>query len=309
MTGREGSSRRLPKEQWLKNKKLSDLDEARRRQPSDEDFRSLIQRGNNAMFSGRVNSDSRATELLTYFDEFLLYEDRDLLVINKPSGIPSHYGSMTQFGVQEIARYVKGDTVMLAHRLDRDTSGVLVLTKNFNANLAMTKQFADKEQLGTQKIYLALLDGEFDETTPRKVEVDIFQIDGEKMQIVSSTTPPYWNSKVQRTMTSFDPISLLETTIDSPSRKTLTLVTLGTGKTHQIRVVAAQFLRMPVTGDWQYNPDPSGAGRQMLHAFGLKFQHPRTKNTMKVESPIPPDFQQVLEGLTVVKSYKSEGSD
>lgn len=246
-------------------------------------------------FDGR---DQRAWEFLNNFEDHVLFEDNDLLAINKPAGIASHYSERNRVGIVEVVRYLRGwDTVALAHRLDRDTSGVLLLSKSLPGYDGLVKQFANKEESEMQKTYVALLDGEFkpDEAVV-KVEALIARTETERMRIITpeqKDTLPEEN--VKDSLTFFHPLAVLTNQIGE--KRTLTEVQIVTGRTHQIRVVAADYLGHPIIGDYMYNPKRSEAKRQMLHAMKLKFTHPTKDEEMIVRAPLADDFKRMLSGM------------
>jgi len=225
------------------------------------------------------------------FDNLVLFEDRHMVVINKPSGINSHYSDFNLIGVQEVAKNMRGYTTNLAHRLDRDTTGVLVLAKTELALERLREQFANKGKSQTKKVYIALLDGEFIPDNIVRATVPIAHTETDRMRIVRSEELQK-DPTTRNTLSFFRPVMAL--TSPEGIHRTLTEVQIVTGRTHQIRVVAADFLGHPVTGDRLYNPNRSEAQRQMLHAYELILQHPITRRMMSVQAPLPDDFKQIL---------------
>lgn len=246
-------------------------------------------------FDGR---DQKAWEFLNNFEQHVLYEDNDFVAINKPAGIASHYSERNRVGIVEVVRYLRGwDSVSLAHRLDRDTSGVLLLTKSRAGYEGLIKQFTDKEQNNMQKIYVALLEGEFrpDESVIQ-VEAPLSRTETERMRIVTpEEKDKLTDEEIKDSLTFFHPLAIL--TNQTGEKRTLVEVQIVTGRTHQIRVVAADYLGHPVIGDYMYNPKGSEAKRQMLHALKLTFMHPTRDEEMTVRAPLADDFKRMLSAM------------
>lgn len=236
------------------------------------------------------NSNQAMWNFLQRFDEFVLFEDPHILVVDKPAGISSHYPSKFSFGVEEIARHLLGDNVCLAHRLDKDTTGVLVLAKSQEAHDNLQAQFSNKASGSMEKVYLAVLDGELN-FPPIKVSATIARTATEKMREVK----PWERAGGRPSLTIFQPLAVLSN--QAGFSRTLTRVQPITGITHQIRVISADYLGTPVAGDRMYNPNPDGVVRPMLHAFELTFQHPITKDPMTISSPIPQDFRDFVSTM------------
>ena len=224
-----------------------------------------------------------------WLEQRIVYEDRDLLVLDKPSGLAVHGGSGISFGAIELLRQLRGEDsfLELVHRLDRDTSGCLLVAKRRPALRNLHAQFREGE---VQKIYQTLLLGHWRGgnqyvdapllTTNRK--------NGERHVRVDAT------GKAARTK--FIPAQAF-------AAAQLTSVELDTGRTHQIRVHAAH-LGHPVAGDTRYGPadDPivSGYGLQrlFLHAASLAFESPKGDRVIRVESPLDAELMAVLEKLS-----------
>ncbi|MBI4035794.1 RluA family pseudouridine synthase [Candidatus Daviesbacteria bacterium] len=246
------------------------------------------------MLAGR---DQLAWEFLNAFDKHVLYEDQDVLIINKPAGIASHYSEVNPVGIEEIAKHLRGWNTQRANRLDRDTTGVMVFSKTRPAFISLFDQFANKAGSNMRKIYLAILEGELDFKEPFKAELPIAPTQTERMQIVTPEQsgrgfiPP----GAKNSITFFKPLVCLK---DGEGRiRTLTEVQIVTGRTHQIRVVSADYLKHPIVGDYLYCGDAIRATRTMLHAFELTFQHPIKLNMRTIQAPIPEDFQQSIKNM------------
>jgi 23S rRNA pseudouridine1911/1915/1917 synthase len=220
----------------------------------------------------------------------ILFEDEDLLVINKPAGLVVHPGAGNQKHtlVNALLAHCKNlsgiggkERPGIVHRLDKDTSGALVIAKNDATHRDLSKQFADRT---TGKIYLALVAG-----TPRKsfgvIDAPIARhpVHRKKMSIARRGGRP---AKTEyRVLRSSGDVSLIECTIHS-------------GRTHQIRI-HLHHLGHPVLGDKLYGSKRAGDfPHQMLHAWKLRFRHPRTEEVMSFEAPVPTDFAQTCESFS-----------
>jgi len=236
----------------------------------------------------------------------IIYEDQDLLVLNKPPGMTVHPGAGQQEGTlaQALLHHCPdlqgvGDVQRpgLVHRLDKDTSGIMVVAKTAQALQHLQGQFQDRR---VDKRYLALVHGRPTETRGT-IEMGIGRhpTQRHKMAVIGRRRRPARTSWLRR-REFCGLFSLLE-------------LTLHTGRTHQIRVHLAA-LGYPVVGDQVYgggqrrladlprelSPLKELATRQLLHSWSLQFQHPRTGLPVRLEAPLPADFQAVLtflEGL------------
>jgi len=218
----------------------------------------------------------------------VLYEDDDFIVLNKPAGLVVHPAAGNWSGTIVNALLHHCPTLSgiggeqrpgIVHRLDKETSGCLVVAKNDAAHQSLARQFAGRE---VTKIYLALVAGKL----ARKsgvVEAAIGRhpIQRKKMAVLT-------NGRGRAAKTSYRVLRELPV-------GTLVECTLYTGRTHQIRV-HLKHLGHPVLGDEVYGKR-GGFARQMLHAWRLGFVHPRTGERMNFESPLPPDF--VDAGVTL----------
>ena len=231
-------------------------------------------------------SGAPAKTQLQRIEQAVIYEDRDFLVLNKPAGIASHGGSGISFGAIELLRAARpDDTLELAHRLDRDTSGVLVFARRRPALIQLQALIRDGQ---ITKQYLALLCGhpkraKFDVNVPlRKSALQ----GGERMVRVDDDGKAALTAF--RVIDSFVPASLAE-------------VTLYTGRTHQIRV-HAQHAGHPVAGDEKYGLRECN---QALRQFGLRrlflhaarFEFELAGKTHSFSAPLADDLAAVLEAL------------
>jgi 23S rRNA pseudouridine955/2504/2580 synthase len=212
----------------------------------------------------------------------VLFEDDALLIVNKPSGFAVHGGSGIDSGIIEGFRRINpGQRFLeLAHRLDRDTSGCLLMAKKRSALRSLHGQFRDDT---VTKTYLALLSGQW---ARKKIVVDQplqknVSKGGERMVVISQA------GKASETL--FKRLKLYKDA-------TLVEASPKTGRTHQIRVHAA-YLSHPIVGDDRYGLDDinktfknRGYKRMFLHAETLQFQHPVSGETVKISAPLPQQF-------------------
>lgn len=227
-----------------------------------------------------------APALLERIVQAIVYEDRDFLVLDKPSGVASHGGSGINFGAIELLRAARPrDTLELAHRLDRDTSGVLVLTRRRSALTALQNLIRDNE---TTKQYLTLMQGRFRRATfdvNVALRKSVLQ-GGERMVRVDEAG--------KAALTRFRAI---ETFRDA----TLAEATLFTGRTHQIRVHSAHSGH-PIAGDEKYGDRDFnlrmrefGLRRLFLHA--ARFEFTLGDRTYSFSAPLADELRAVLNAL------------
>lgn len=211
----------------------------------------------------------------------ILFEDEFLLVLNKPPGMVVHPAAGSRSGtlVNALLHHCPGLSGIggkqrpgIVHRLDKETSGCLVVAKNDRAHEALARQFAER---GVLKIYLALVKGRPSRRSG-VVEAAIGRhpVDRKKMAVVDP-------ARGRAAKTSYAVLREL-------GAASLVECTLHTGRTHQIRV-HMKHLGHPVLGDKVYGA-AGGCKRQMLHAWKLGFFHPARAEWMQFESPIPGDF-------------------
>lgn len=211
---------------------------------------------------------------------FIVYEDDDLLIVNKPSGVVSD--------MAEISRFIPtAEPLHLIHRLDKDTSGLIMLARSEPFFLKMKDLFSQKK---VQKFYLALVDGKM----PKKEGLidNYLAVKGEYsgQKIYGSGT----ENKGQRAITVFR-------ALQHGDSSSLVLLQPKTGRTHQLRVHMKE-LGYPILGDFQYGKTftcPVLPRRHMLHAFALFFVHPRTGKEQFFTAPVPQDFEELAKQLRV----------
>jgi len=217
----------------------------------------------------------------------LLLEDDALMAIDKPAGVAVHGGSGVSFGVIEQLRQARplAKLLELVHRLDRETSGILLVAKKRSALKHVQDQFRERE---TGKTYLALVQGQW----PEKLKVidsalhKFLLPDGERRVRVTSNEDP----DGMRSITLVKVAERLEAC-------TLLEVTIKTGRTHQIRVHLASQGH-PIAGDdkygdfeWNKALQKQGLKRMFLHAWRLQFTHPATGKRIELKSNLPPELQ------------------
>ncbi|MDK2125508.1 RluA family pseudouridine synthase [Parachitinimonas caeni] len=220
----------------------------------------------------------------------IVYEDEALLVINKPAGIAVHGGSGVSFGVIEQMRAARPQAkfLELVHRLDRETSGLLLIAKKRSALVAMHDAMRGT---GIDKRYLAMVPGAFPEKT-QHLKFKLFKYnteDGERRVRVSADGQEAHT--IVRRQQCWSSSSLVE-------------AELKTGRTHQIRVHLAHC-GFPIMGDEKYGDfglnrqlARQGLKRMFLHAWRLRFKHPLSDQPLVLEAPLPPELQRYLERLT-----------
>jgi 23S rRNA pseudouridine1911/1915/1917 synthase len=227
----------------------------------------------------------------------IIYEDDALLVINKPAGLVVHPGSGNWEGtmlnalLHHAPQLAEVPRAGIVHRLDKETSGLLVVAKTITAQTALVRQLAART---VQREYLALVHGEM--ARDGKVEAPIGRHPTQrvKMAVVESGKPAVTHYHIERRFTSC----------------TLLRCKLETGRTHQIRVHLAH-LKHPLVGDRVYVKGPqkcvpqlrellAGFPRQALHATRLALVHPVSGELMEWHAPLPQDMLQMLEQIKVI---------
>jgi 23S rRNA pseudouridine1911/1915/1917 synthase len=220
----------------------------------------------------------------------ILFEDDDLVVLNKDSGMVVHPAPGNPDGtlVNALLHHCRGklsgiggvERPGIVHRLDKDTSGCLVVAKSDVAHQSLVTQFSERSSM--EKLYLAVTQG-----IPKPEKDSIFThigrhpVNRPKMAVIN---PPGGKTAI----TDYE---ILAT--DAASLTALVLCLLHTGRTHQIRV-HMHHKGSPIVGDPIYGKPSKTAeqtGRLMLHAWKLAFDHPVTKKPLRFESPIPAEFQ------------------
>ncbi len=239
-----------------------------------------------------------------YINLDIVFEDEDLLVINKPAGLVVHPapGHADQTLVNGILAHC-GDQLSgiggvkrpgIVHRLDKDTSGLMVVAKNDTTHHFLSGQFGDRS---LSRTYHALVWGLI---TPKEGQISNFigrsPQNRQKMAVVTKGG--------KEAITHYKVLKTFACNQNLASSVSLVECRLKTGRTHQIRVHLTH-LGHPIIGDPLYGHKPKNAkkycpenmltiSRQLLHACRLQFVHPRTKSTLTFECPYPADFQEII---------------
>ena len=225
--------------------------------------------------------------VLQLLNRSICYEGHGVMVIDKPAGMAVHSGSGLSWGVVDVVRKMRpGMNVDLVHRLDRETSGCLLLALDGDALRELSNQIKNKQ---IEKRYLCLLDGQLKHDLVEVNEpIGKFERSGQRFMRVDPEGKPAHTTF--RLLESYGPCSFAE-------------AQLHTGRTHQIRVHAAH-LGMPLVGDKRYSPAPrqkfwkaQGVKRMFLHAHQVRF-YTKDGQEQLVSSQLPGELSQMLEGLT-----------
>lgn len=211
----------------------------------------------------------------------IVYEDEDILVINKPADTPIHpsqgnYDNSLANGVKHYYES-QGESFVFRciNRLDRDTTGLVVIAKNMLSSAALNAAMVNRE---IHRTYLAVVKGEL----PEKGTIDfpIARKDGSTVErCVDMSGGEY-------AVTHFE-------CVEKNEKYSLAKIWLETGRTHQIRV-HMNAIGHPLPGDFLYHNDRSEIGRQALHSWRLEFHHPVTGELLKFEQPLPEDMRNLL---------------
>ena len=230
--------------------------------------------------------------LLAALEASIVFEDARLLAINKPSGIASHGGSGISFGVIEAMRALRPrDTLELVHRLDRDTSGLLVLSKKRSALSELQRLLREDHGSGIEKRYLALLVGRMPGGTmsvDAALHVGLRQGGERHVQVNPAGKPSMSHFRM----------------LERRGGQSYCEVRIETGRTHQIRV-HAQHIGHPVAGDDKYGDaaankrlrEQVGLKRLFLHASTLEFALDAGKTPYSLNAPLVPELVEVLDRL------------
>ncbi len=219
----------------------------------------------------------------------VLYEDDDLVAIDKPAGMVVHAGAGVHSGTLVNALLHRFETLSgvggavrpgIVHRLDRYTSGVLLVAKNDTAHHALAAQFSGRQ---VEKVYLALAHGAVKQETGR-IERPISRDPVRRTRMTARLAEGRAAWSEYRVLRRFPAFTLLE-------------VKIGTGRTHQIRVHLSS-IGHAVVGDTLYGaPGNSGLGRYFLHAHRIRFLQPSTGEAMEIVAPLPDELERYLEKL------------
>ncbi len=220
----------------------------------------------------------------------IVYEDNDILVVNKQKGLVVHPGNGNPNGtlVNAIMNHCKdslsgiGGEIRpgIVHRIDKDTSGLLIVAKNDKSHINLSEQIKNHE---VKKTYLALVRGNTKENIATiDMPIDRSNKDRTKMAV---------SKNGRNAVTHFE-------VIERFNGYTFLKVNIETGRTHQIRVHLS-YIGYPIVGDSVYSngKNPFGVEGQMLHSYKLCFKHPITGEEMNLEAPLPKYFEDVLNNL------------
>lgn len=218
----------------------------------------------------------------------IVYEDDDLLVVDKPSGMVVHPGNGNidntlvnglMFYTKELSDINGDERPGIVHRIDKDTSGLLLVAKNNKTHAILAERFKKKE---IKREYIALLHGVFPHNTATiDAPIGRDKIDRKKMTVTAENSKEaVTHLKVLRRYKEYTLVSLL----------------LDTGRTHQIRV-HMKYIGYPVYNDPVYSNKQATAFGQFLHSARMDFFHPNTKQPLHFESPLPKEFQEFIDSL------------
>ena len=220
----------------------------------------------------------------------IIYEDNDIVVVNKPKGMVVHPGNGNPDGtlVNAVLNHCKGSLSGIGgeirpgivHRLDKDTSGLIIIAKNDKAHINLSKQIQDRK---VKKIYTALVRGVIPEDTATiEMPIGRSKTDRKKMAVRKDGKEAITHIKVLKRYRNY----------------TLVKVKIDTGRTHQIRVHMAE-IGYPVVGDEVYSNGKNefNVHGQMLHSTSLDFTHPVTGEEMHFEAPLPGYFKDIIDEL------------
>jgi 23S rRNA pseudouridine1911/1915/1917 synthase len=215
----------------------------------------------------------------------ILFVDSDVIAVNKPAGIAVHAGAGRHSGtlVNALLHHFKSLSSVggderpgIVHRLDRETSGVLIVARTDTAHRHLAVQFSNRE---VTKVYLALVEGEIQRLQGR-IDSPITRDPVRRTRMTS---------RLEHGRAAVTEYKVLERF----PKRTLVEVRIGTGRTHQIRVHMSS-IRHPVAGDTTYGAAAASYGRFFLHAKSIEFKSPSTGERLKIDAPLPDDLERWL---------------
>jgi len=252
----------------------------------------------------RIETDAQpgrpSSSLMELIERAVIFQDKHLLIVNKPAGVAVHGGSGMSFGIIETLRASRPrETLELVHRLDRDTSGCLAVARDRSTLVALHALIRDG---GMHKTYLALVAGSWQLGTKR--------IDAP----LATDNRQHGERHVRVAPAGKDSVSVFKPVQFFGSLATLMEVDIPTGRTHQIRVHAS-FAGHPLLGDDKYgdrarNADLKSHGlkRTFLHAQSLAFEWPGSGVPFHVSAPLPEELAAVLDAITPMKRPGAKGA-
>ena len=214
----------------------------------------------------------------------IVYEDADLMVINKPAGMPIHPSMNNYYNslANALAYYYEQQNCPFVfrciNRLDRDTSGLTIVAKHYVSAGMLSAMIASKTASGITREYLAIVKG-----SVKPPEGTITAPLGRRDGSIIERTVDF--EKGESAVTHYK-------VLDEKNGYSLVSLILETGRTHQIRI-HMKYLGYPLIGDYLYNPDMECIKRQALHAWKLTFRHPITGETLAFTAPLPVDMAMV----------------
>jgi 23S rRNA pseudouridine1911/1915/1917 synthase len=218
----------------------------------------------------------------------ILYEDADVIAVNKPAGMVVHSGAGRHSGTlvnallhrfQALSKVGGALRPGIVHRLDRLTSGVILIARNDTSHRHLAEQFSGRR---VEKVYLALVHGRM-KTDQGKIATPITRDPIRRVRMTAKLAHGRSAITEYKVLRRFEKFSLLE-------------VRIGTGRTHQIRVHLAS-IGLPVAGDKLYGAPGSTLDRYFLHAQRITFASPTTGKRITVEAPVPAELQRYLDHL------------
>ena len=220
----------------------------------------------------------------------VIYEDSDIIVVNKPKGMVVHPGNGNVDGTLVNAIMAKCEGSLsgiggeirpgIVHRIDKDTSGLLIVAKNDKAHVNLSEQIKEHK---VKKTYIALVRGVVRENEATiDMPIGRSKTDRKKMAVCKDGKNAVTHIKVLKRWEHY----------------TLLQVNIETGRTHQIRVHLS-YIGYPIIGDYTYSNGKNefGVVGQCLHAQKLEFKHPTTNKIMELEAPLPEYFQEIIQKL------------
>ena len=228
-----------------------------------------------------LEEDSSETIVAVEMPLDIVYEDEDILVVNKPSDTPIHpsQGNYDNSLANGVKYYYEKQGINFVfrciNRLDRDTTGLVVIAKNMLSGAALNLDMVNRE---IHRTYLAVVKGALPENGT--IDFPIARKDGSTVERCVDF------DRGEHAVTHFE-------CVEQNEKYALAKIWLETGRTHQIRV-HMNYIGHPLPGDFLYHNDRSEIGRQALHSWRLEFRHPITKELMKFEQPLPEDMRKLL---------------